>query len=66
MKFDPPFLEALECCFNSHRPVQLITGKIRTKDHVRGSDQPQFAPLIKTSASIGTYPSFAARNTLDK
>jgi hypothetical protein len=66
MKFDPLFHEALECGFNSHRPVQFITGQIRTKDHARVADQPQFAPLINTSASIGTYPSFAARNTLDK
>jgi hypothetical protein len=39
----------LECCFNSHRPVQLITGQIRTKDHARGADQPQFVSLINTS-----------------
>jgi hypothetical protein len=38
-KFDPLFHEALECCFNSHRPVQLITGQIRTKDpYVRHAD----------------------------
>jgi len=30
-KFDPLFHEALECCFNSHRPVQLITGQTETE-----------------------------------
>jgi len=31
--------------FNSHRPVQLITGQIRTKNYARVADQPQFAPI---------------------
>jgi hypothetical protein len=44
-KFDPLFHEALECGFNSHRPVQLITGQIRTKNYARVADQPQFAPI---------------------
>jgi hypothetical protein len=54
MKFDPLFHGALECGFNSDRPVQFITGQIRTKDHAWVADQPQFAPLIKTSAFLGT------------
>jgi hypothetical protein len=56
MKFDPLFHEALECCFNSHRPVQLITGQIRTKDHVRGADQPQFVPINQHKRFVHTNP----------
>jgi len=55
-KFDPLFHEALECCFNSHRPVQLITGQIRTKDHVRGADQPQFVPINQHKRFVHTNP----------
>jgi hypothetical protein len=34
--------------------VQLVTGQISTKDYTWVANQPQFAPLIKTSAFVGT------------